>query len=171
LLASIKVRNLVIGVIKPSGRAAANQSLLITPPMVPYVRRKMETVAASEAIIFENFTDRGWQGFGCPATCNKLGITATGRLTTCVFFGGELLEGSIREHSLASLWREHLARADMFVANQQCARCPNLSASGGGCRARALYYNGDVNSTDPYCCALYKKKLFLERHRGCSRPR
>ncbi len=165
LLASIGVRNLVIGVIKPSGRAAANESLLIPPSMVPYVRQKMEAVAASDAITLENFTDRGWEGFGCPAICNKLGITATGQVTTCVFFGRKLLGGNIREHSLATLWKQHLVRGNVFMANEQCARCPNLPTSGGGCRARALYYHGDVNAPDPYCCALYEKKLFLEKQR------
>ncbi len=165
LLASIGVRNLVIGVIKPSGRAAAHESLLIPPPMVPYIRQKVEAVARSDAINLENFTDRGWEGFGCPATCNKLGITATGRVTTCVFFGRELLGGNIREYSLATLWKQHLERGNVFMANDQCARCPNLPASGGGCRARALYYYGDRNAPDPYCCALYEKKLFLEKQR------
>lgn len=165
LLTPIGVRSLVIGVIKPSGRAMTNKSLLIPPSMVPYIRQKVGAVAKSDGVTLQNFTDRGWEGFGCPATCNKFGITATGRITTCVFFGRKLLGGSIREHSLSTLWKEHLAQGNVFVANQQCARCPNLPASGGGCRARALYYHGDVNATDPYCCALYEKKLFLEKQR------
>ncbi len=164
-LASIGVRNLVIGVIKPSGRAKVNNSLLIPPSMVPFIQQKIEAVAQSGAITFQNFTDRGWKGFGCPATCNKFGITATGRITTCVFFGRELLGGNIREHGLATLWKEHIGRENVFVANNQCAQCANLPISRGGCRARALHYHGDVNATDPYCCALQGKKLFIEKQR------
>lgn len=164
-LASIGVRNLVIGVIKPSGRAKSNNSLLIPPSMVPYIQQKIEAVAQSGVITFQTFTDRGWKGFGCPATCNKFGITATGRVTTCAFFGRELLGGSIREHSLVTLWKEHISQENVFVANNHCAQCANLPTSRGGCRARALHYHGDVNATDPYCCALQGKKLFLDKQR------
>jgi radical SAM protein with 4Fe4S-binding SPASM domain len=165
LLARLGVPNLVIGTIKPSGRATANADLLIPPRMVPYVHQRVNAVKRRAGIRVLQFTDRGWGDFGCPASCNKLGITAAGRLTTCAFFGEAFLGGSVREHSLEDLWRSHLERGDMFVANERCASCAALEACGGGCRARALYYHGDINATDPYCCALFEKQLFLQRHR------
>jgi radical SAM protein with 4Fe4S-binding SPASM domain len=151
LLATLGVRNVVVGIIKPSGRAKVNDALLIPPSMIPYIRQKIDALAD--------------YGFGCPATCNKFGITATGRVTTCAFFGQELLGGSIREYPLATLWERHITGNDIFVANEQCAHCPSLPNTGGGCRARSLYYHQDLNGVDPYCCALYQKKLFLEKHR------
>jgi radical SAM protein with 4Fe4S-binding SPASM domain len=164
-LSTLGVRTVVVGLIKPSGRATVNDELLIPPSMVPYVRQKIEALAHNDAIILQRFSDRGWEGFGCPATCNKFGITATGRVTTCAFFGQELLGESIRNYALATLWEQHIMQDSIFVANEHCAHCPNLEASGGGCRARAWYYSGDLNGIDPECCALYQKKLFLDKHR------
>jgi radical SAM protein with 4Fe4S-binding SPASM domain len=165
LLRRLGVPNLVIGTIKPSGRAQVNAELLIPPGMVPYVHQKVNAIKRRAGISVLQFSDRGWGEFGCPASCNKLGITASGRLTTCAFFGESFLGGSVRESTLEELWRDHLERGDIFVANKTCARCAALQACGGGCRARALYYYGDLNATDPYCCALYSKQLFLQRHR------
>jgi radical SAM protein with 4Fe4S-binding SPASM domain len=165
LLSRLGVPNMVIGTIKPSGRAQVNADLLIPPRMVPYVHQTVSAVKRRAGLGVLSFTDRGWGDFGCPASCNKLGITAFGRLTTCAFFGQTFLGGSVRQSSLQDLWRDHLARSDMFAANETCAACPALEACGGGCRARALHYHGDINATDPYCCALHEKQLFLRRHR------
>jgi radical SAM protein with 4Fe4S-binding SPASM domain len=165
LLEELGVTNVVIGTIKPSGRALCNEELLIPPRMVPFVQQKIRAIKKRANIDFLQYQDRGWDGFGCPATCNKLGITATGRLTTCAFFGQELLGESIRDHSLQELWRRHLQRGEIFVANEQCASCSGLAQCGGGCRARALYYRGDINAVDPYCCAMVGKQAFVSEHR------
>jgi radical SAM protein with 4Fe4S-binding SPASM domain len=164
LLARLGVPGLVIGTIKPAGRARENEALLIPPRMVAFVHQRVSAIKRRAGVELLAFGDRGWGGFGCPASCNKLGLTASGRLTTCAFFGADLLGGSIRESSLEALWRGHLA-SDRFVANERCAGCPELARCGGGCRARALHYHGDLNATDPYCCALVEKQRFLARQR------
>lgn len=165
LLSHLGVQNLVIGTIKPAGRAVINAELLIPPRMVPFVHARVNTIKKRAGLRIMEFADRGWGQFGCPATCNKLGITANGRLTTCAFFGPELLGGSVREHTLKELWQAHLERRDLFLINEKCRTCPALSRCAGGCRARALYYHGDINAPDPYACALYEKKIFIDRHR------
>lgn len=165
LLRDLGVRNLVIGTIKPSGRALANEELLIDPCMAPYVQQRVAALKRAEGIEIQHLADRGWEGFGCPAVCNKLGITATGRLTTCAFFGPEMLGESIRDFPLEELWRRHVARGDRFVANDACRACSELARCGGGCRARAKYYHGDINAPDPYCCAFHARKLLIDRNR------
>jgi radical SAM protein with 4Fe4S-binding SPASM domain len=164
-LPALGIRNLVVGTIKPSGRAKAQESLLIPPAMYPYIKQKINELSRCGTVNIQSFTDRDWEGFGCAATCNKFGITARGRATTCVFFGDEFLGGSIREQSLEKLWEDYRARDVMFRPNDHCRACPGLPVSGGGCRARALYFLGDINERDPYCCALYDKKLFIDAHR------
>jgi radical SAM protein with 4Fe4S-binding SPASM domain len=165
-LPTVGVRDMVVGILKPSGRAKEHQKLLIPPVLFPYVKQKIGELSRCDGVNIQSFKDRDWEGFGCPATCNKFGITACGRATTCVFFGDELLGGSIREHSLQELWEEYRARDTVFVANSECRSCPALPLSGGGCRARALFFHGDLNGKDPYCCALYEKKLFIDSHRS-----
>jgi radical SAM protein with 4Fe4S-binding SPASM domain len=165
LLHSLGVRNVVVGTIKPSGRARINEQLLIPPRMVPYVQQRVRELKRHQEIAVCHIVDKGWEGFGCPAVCNKLGITADGRLTTCAFFGRELLGESIRCFPLEELWRRHLARGAVFEANVSCRSCPALARCGGGCRARALYYHGHINATDPCCCAFQEKKSMIGENR------
>ncbi|MGV8118494.1 MAG: radical SAM protein [Candidatus Xenobiia bacterium LiM19] len=164
-LPSVGIRNIVVGTIKPSGRAREHEPLLIPSVLYPYFKQKVNELSRCSSITIQTFTDRGWEGFGCPATCNKFGITAYGRATTCVFFEDRFLGGSIREHSLRELWEQYQAQDSMFIPNDHCSECPALPASGGGCRVRALHQYGDINERDPYCCALYEKKLFIDSYR------
>lgn len=160
-LPPLGIRNIVVGTIKPSGRARANEALLIAPSMAPYVRSRILEIWGHRSLTFQNFTDKEWEGFGCPAVCNKFGITASGRSTTCVFFGSELLGASIRDHTLKELWAAYQGQRTMFVPSRQCSDCPDLAHSGGGCRARAFYYHGDWNSPDPFCCALRERRAVV----------
>lgn len=162
-LPKLGIKNLMASMIKPAGRAKSHSELLIPPVMVPYVKQKIEMLARSENITLQRFSDRGWKDFGCPATCNKLGISSTGYVTTCVFLGSELLGRNIREYALSDLWEQYITQKGTFVANEQCSQCPSLAAFGGGCRARALYYHNDLNGTDPYCCALHQQTIFFEK--------
>lgn len=161
VLTSVGVRNLVVGVIKPSGRAKDNADLLVPPSMVPYLRLQIDILAQNPEITLQSFADQCTGAFGCPATCNKFGVTASGRVTTCAFFGNELLGDSIRDHLLYTLWERQKLRDMVFAANKRCARCPDLPTTGGGCRARAMYYHGDLNAPDPYCCTKREHRLFL----------
>jgi radical SAM protein with 4Fe4S-binding SPASM domain len=159
------IQNLVVGTIKPSGRAKEHESLLLPPALYPYFKQKVSELAQRGTVVIQSFVDRDWEGFGCPATCNKFGLTASGTATTCVFFGNELQGGNIREFSLRELWEQYRAGTALFAANSHCRECPVLPVMGGGCRARAMHYCGDRNGRDPYCCALYEKKLFLDSYR------
>lgn len=166
LLEKIGIPNLVLGTVKPSGRASVNKDLLIPPVMIPYVRRKIELIERDPRVHIRRFNSKGWEGFGCPAVCDKFGIGADGRATTCVFLGEEYLGGSVRDTPLLQLWRNYLAGGNIFIPNPVCAECPALEATGGGCRARALYFNGDINAPDPYCCAVYHQCRSLEKIRS-----
>ncbi len=164
LLKNLGVPNMVVGTIKPSGRAAINQELLIPPAMIPYVNQLVTRVVDSGSISLVQFTDRGWGEFGCPAVCSKLGITARGYMTTCAFFGSDMLGGNIRDLSLSELWTKSNSGESCFEINETCQACKNLERCAGGCRARAAYYYNDKNAPDPYSCALYKKKDFVTKN-------
>jgi radical SAM protein with 4Fe4S-binding SPASM domain len=44
------------------------------------------------------------------------------------------------------------------VANiSECQKCPEKYKCSGGCKARALMYNGNLNSTDPWRCSFLKE--------------
>lgn len=154
LLEKVKIRNLMIGTIKPSGRAALNRELILPPQMTPYVRQMIQKVKSDPRICVQEFASKGWEGFGCPAVCDKFGLSADGRATTCVFLGKDYLQKSIRETSLENLWSQYLGAENLFKVNDTCAACSWLEKTGGGCRARAKYFYGDINAPDPTCCAM-----------------
>jgi radical SAM protein with 4Fe4S-binding SPASM domain len=165
LLKEIGVSFLVVGTIKPSGRAAVNRELLIPPVMIPYVNRVVTEITDKAEIPTVRFTDRGWGEFGCPAVCSKMGLTADGRLNTCVFFGDALQGDSVRDFSLPELWNRHIELMKDLTPGKTCSKCGHLKDCAGGCRARALYYTGDVRGPDPYSCALYGKMTFIRENK------
>ena len=157
------VRDAVVSMIKPAGRASVNDALLIPPEMTPYVRQLIVQLEQEDGIRIQRFSEKGWDGFGCAATCNKIGVTANGYLTTCAFFGSEMHIGNIRQVSLQELWSTYQLHAmKLFRSNTQCHACDRLAISGGGCRARALHYHNDINAPDPYCCAEKERLKHIE---------
>lgn len=131
--------------------------------MAPYFRLRLAALARSPALNLVRFRDRGVKGFGCPAGRSKLGVTADGRVTGCAFLGSAGLGGSVREHPLAELWERQAVWGANLAVNATCRACPALPATGGGCRARALFLLGDLNAPDPYCCALNRQRESAER--------
>lgn len=161
LLRSIGVRNLVIGTIKPSGRALANEELLIAPQMAPYVQQRVAALKGAEGIELQHLSDRGWEGFGCPAVCNKLGITATGRLTTCAFFGPEMLvpgpgagRKGARRIDERSLLRTRLKQNPVFSGLPEAIRDRIADQAGFKTFARGAVIARELSSPDRFVLLL-----------------
>ncbi len=156
LLDRIGVRELVVSVIKPAGRAREHPELLLEPELLPLARERIATIARNPRILWHRYRDKNWSGLACPAAFTKCGITPQGNITPCVFLGEGFVGGSIREHSLDHLWQhdDMCCRLRSLSTNPDCLRCARLGTHNGGCRARALYYSGSLEQRDPYCCAI-----------------
>jgi radical SAM protein with 4Fe4S-binding SPASM domain len=161
LLAELGLRNTVVGLVKPVGRARGDSSLLIPLSMVGKASDEITNLSRSQAVSLQNYPSGARSTFGCPN--DRLSVTADGWVTPCAFLGQEFREGNLRQHPLDVIWRRHLANGHAFAINERCAQCPNFALAGGGCRARALYYTGDINAPDPYCCESYKNRLQSEK--------
>ncbi|MFH1259468.1 MAG: SPASM domain-containing protein [Elusimicrobiota bacterium] len=159
-LQQINVPNVVIGIIKPTGRALEHPEILIEPQLVLLVKERIRTISANKFLNICQYTENNWQGLGCPAGNTKCGITAEGKITSCVFLGKEYEGGNIKISSLEYLWNNDAALNTLRTlhGNETCANCPILLQCSGGCRARAIYFNKDINASDPYCCEI--KKIF-----------
>jgi radical SAM protein with 4Fe4S-binding SPASM domain len=88
---------------------------------------------------------------GCLAGSSVIFVSHRGEVFPCGYLPVSC--GSVREHSLASIWRESplfaqlASREDLQGA---CGGC-SLKSHCGGCRARALGATGDLWSPDPAC--------------------
>ncbi len=86
----------------------------------------------------------------------SLNVTPSGRVLPC--HAAETIAGlqfwSVREHSLAAIWRESPAfqafRGTDWMP-EPCRSCDLREVDFGGCRCQALAITGDPAATDPAC--------------------
>jgi PqqA peptide cyclase len=86
----------------------------------------------------------------------SLNVTPAGRVLPC--HAAESIPGlefwSVRDHSLADIWRNAPAfRAFRGTGwmREPCASCPRREQDFGGCRCQAFLLTGDARATDPVC--------------------
>ena len=86
----------------------------------------------------------------------SLNVSPSGKVLPC--HAAETIPGlefwSVREHSLADIWRSSPAfnafRGTDWM-KEPCASCPRRLEDFGGCRCQALALTGDARATDPVC--------------------
>jgi len=86
----------------------------------------------------------------------SLNVSPSGKVLPC--HAAETIPGlefwSVREHSLADIWRSSPAfnafRGTEWM-KEPCASCPRRLQDFGGCRCQALALTGDARATDPVC--------------------
>jgi pyrroloquinoline quinone biosynthesis protein E len=86
----------------------------------------------------------------------SLNVTPAGRVLPC--HAAESIPGlefwSVRDHSLADIWRNAPAfrafRGTSWM-REPCASCPRREQDFGGCRCQAFLLTGDARATDPVC--------------------
>ena len=89
--------------------------------------------------------------------------------------------GNINEHSIGYIIESFCAddASNVFfnyISNNQihkCRSCKNNSVCNQGCRMRALKFNGDLLSPDPFCCKIYNGEYenidYSNIYWGCSK--
>jgi len=86
----------------------------------------------------------------------SLNVTPAGRVLPC--HAAEVIPGlefwSVREHSLADIWRHSPAfrafRGTEWM-QEPCRTCTRRDQDFGGCRCQAFLLTGDARATDPVC--------------------
>jgi radical SAM protein with 4Fe4S-binding SPASM domain len=148
----------------PLGRACDDAGLVFAPSEMPNllsVIRRMSQRAGLRPHLTDNIgycssddTElRTIQGgfvrpwLGCRAGLDALGITSDGRVKGCLALPDSLVEGNVRQDSLASIWDDPLR----FAYNRgyrpeqlggACAECDQSKRCRGGCTAAAYALHG-----------------------------
>jgi PqqA peptide cyclase len=86
----------------------------------------------------------------------SLNVTPAGKVLPC--HAAETIPGlefwSVREHSLADIWKNSPAfnafRGDAWM-QEPCKSCARRDLDFGGCRCQAFALTGDARATDPVC--------------------
>jgi pyrroloquinoline quinone biosynthesis protein E len=97
----------------------------------------------------------------------SLNVTPSGRVLPC--HAAEIIPGlefwSVREHSLAEIWRDapafHAFRGVGWM-QEPCRSCPRQDEDFGGCRCQAFMLAGDARATDPVCHLSPRHALVAE---------
>ena len=104
-----------------------------------------------------------YKGDICDLGKGVLHILPDSRITPCPSFPN-LIIGYIGKDKLSYLWSNSdiLKILRKFNPSEvsECSTCQMLDWCNGGCRARAFYDTGNLNSPDRWACALYKN--FIE---------
>lgn len=92
---------------------------------------------------------------GCLAGISYCIISPLGRVQPCAYM--DMYIGNVRETAFDRIWQENEVFQILRTQKYQgkCAIC-EYGASCGGCRARALYFEGDMMAEDSWC--LYQPK-------------
>lgn len=148
----------------PVGRASECPELL--PSFEQYSSALASLAAACEQAGSEFCSAHAWgphtrydtqarvfPNFGCGAANTVCSVSASGDVSPCSFLGPAFLAGSIRQHSIAAIWRSSAVFQQMrrLEPPDKCGACARYDECGGGCRARALAHDGSVGGADPWC--------------------
>jgi radical SAM protein with 4Fe4S-binding SPASM domain len=89
-------------------------------------------------------------GKGCVAGQSIAYISAEGDVYPCSYFTGP--GGNIFRQKFSEIWESGLFKSfrDYSDYKSRCGVCDYRNTC-GGCRARALIYDNDLKSNDPYC--------------------
>lgn len=93
----------------------------------------------TRAIVHDNY--------GCGAGNRVCSISVSGNVSPCSFLGPEYVGGNLRHSSLEEIWH----RSQVFREIRQL-RWGGIGEENvwGGCRARALAFNGSIEAADPW---------------------
>ena len=106
----------------------------------------------------------------------SLNVTPAGKVLPC--HAAETIPGlefwSVREHSLADIWKNSPAfnafRGTAWM-QEPCRSCARRDIDFGGCRCQAFALTGDARATDPVCHLAPQPRRASSRSRRCRKTR
>jgi len=130
-----------IHLVFPEGRAANQPELRLTRTQT---RQLLEFVASRRQHFPVTLADElGYCGeweplvrdgpFTCGAGRAQCVVLADGHVVPCTTTDHTASAGTIRERSLADIWRDGFAELRRWTPDAKCSRCEYLPACGGGC--------------------------------------
>ncbi|WP_007516384.1 radical SAM protein [Pseudofrankia saprophytica] len=93
-----------------------------------------------------------YQNYGCGAGNLVCSVSVSGQVNPCSFLGPEFDAANIRNRSLADVWHDSAGfRAIRALPPTEPTSAHGTTATfAGGCRARALAFNGSIHAPDPW---------------------
>ena len=142
------------------GMESAEGSILVRPTCAPsyyriYAEEEKKRGGRSGR---RNLSYSPGGGKGCVAAQSIAYIGAGGDVYPCSYF--TLSGGNIYKQKFAEIWGSELFRSfrGSLTGADRCGVCEYAGIC-GGCRARALIYEGDMLANDPYCAHAPSRRV------------
>jgi len=148
------------------GRAEQNRYLLISQEQYVAFLREVNSIQAKVKISVPKtpLDSRPYEfidlGFGCTGGRETCNITPKGDFSACAFLGDGFVVGNIKDTSFCELW-ERVNKSVEYSLSTTCTSCSEYRNCRGGCRSRALYECGNINTVDPLCVLGKASRLKL----------
>lgn len=114
---------------------------------------------ATQSVIYQNY--------GCGAGNLVCSISVGGDVNPCSFLGSDFVAANIRNRSFSDIW--HHSQMFNTIRNlsvdEPSSKHGHDATFAGGCRARALAFNGSIDAPDPWIQELiHQEKLTMDRN-------
>lgn len=166
IAAQLKCDRLRVRPVLPAGRASDCEAINLTGKdyraalaqirSLSFRERMPVDLPQSESVDINTNIDLnpGLYSFGCVAGNTFIHMDPRGNIYPCQYLETpEYLAGNMFQSSIKEIWdnSEVLRAFRRLEGNQTCRECSLFNSCRGGCRARALYLNKDLNSPEPWC--------------------
>jgi radical SAM protein with 4Fe4S-binding SPASM domain len=162
----LKVEKILLETIMPMGRAVQNTQLLLDieetnrlwEAALKLQKNTFIKIEIPHYVPFRSGQNLMFEGFGCKCGTLVCHIDARGNVAPTGFLKDILPAGNLREKTLKQIWDSspNMVKFRNFEGNETCTGCSYYTSCKGGCRARALLMDKDINLPDGNCAIAHK---------------
>ena len=109
----------------------------------------------------------------CAAGRLRLCILPNGTVCPCPILSSHDIElGNLREEKLAEIWNGEKIKKFRELSKRKddkCSKCEYFYACGGGCKANALPYGGDLTTRDTWCYKEMEEEFSKKGDNTCKK--
>ena len=136
------------------GRAKDNDFTINQKQYIKFLKDVKNIKSDKVKIVYPNQkTNKIWiglNGFGCHCGKEAIWIDEVGNVSPCIFWGEKYNIGNIKNENYMDLFNKSL-KISNIKGNKTCEKCKNYELCRGGCRARVLFANSNLDDVDPLC--------------------
>lgn len=138
----------------PEGRGSTLSDFLVDEKIT--IRKIKEAYNDVFGVDLDDIKSMMPEGSFCGVGIDVCCIKPSGRITPCpALYGGRYDLGHMSE--LDNVWKDsemlNFLRRKEYLEKGKCGTCESLESCLGGCRAKAMTFNGSLDSHDPWMCA------------------
>ena len=158
---NVKPSSITFDQFSPEGEGAAKDYLSPNPKaLIGRVKEAFEVVYGWQ-VPTSSFSPEGATEPGdyCGLGTSMINIKSDGSISLCPALAEpEHVIGNVRD-GIGNIWKNSgildYFRTNSHIGNSTCKQCPSLKECRGGCKAKSLTFNSDLNSPDPWMCAYF----------------